>query len=530
MQQRTRLARQRSYRLARRSFLAAVGGAFGLKTLLDNLEATAQETPPPPRFLMTHWPVGTIRYHFLPTGEGTTYTTSRILQPFEDAGLREEMIVLYGLRTTGSSGQGGGHEAGTPMVTTGADCPGTRSNGGEEDDAAAGGPSFDQIFLENVPDLKKGAEYVNAICDARIDSNETSTRCLSYSYTKRDIQSARPGGTISEAVPLVPELSPTQLYASLFGDFMPGGGTEENQEALLIALQNRKSVLDFALDELGTLQSIAPASESSKLDAHAEAIRKVETQLSDQINSGMITPQGCQAPTMPDASLVGGEGSRYDYGDRSVNTADDVLHEQVGIAHSSIIRAAFQCDLLRVATFQWSPGTNHVSFAGQLPDEPNAIYMHHPLSHEITNGADVNDSQPGGRAGQVVEFLTNVQTWYNQKTADVIAGFKEAEDVYGGNLLDYTIIPYVTEVAETTHSRNNMPGMIFGGRALGMQGGQFVNLSSGGGGFGGGRPWNDFWMTIAQAYFKSTDPASFLSGEAFIPNGDTPIDGLWMPV
>ncbi|HEU5073770.1 MAG TPA: hypothetical protein VFU02_06345, partial [Polyangiaceae bacterium] len=83
---------RRSYRLARRSFLAGIGGAIGLRILLRNLEAGAQDAAPPPRFLMTHWPVGTIRYHFLPTGSGTTYTTSRILQPFEDAGLREDMI------------------------------------------------------------------------------------------------------------------------------------------------------------------------------------------------------------------------------------------------------------------------------------------------------------------------------------------------------------------------------------------------------------------------------------------------------
>lgn len=521
---RSQYASKRSYRFARRSFLAAVGGAFGLRAMLNNLEAMAQEAGPPPRFLMTHWPVGTIRYNFLPSGTGTGYTTSRILQPFEDAGLRDQMIILYGLRTSGASGGGGGHEAGTPLVTTCSDCPGTRANGGEADDASAGGPSFDQIFLENVPDLQRsGVGYVNAICDARIDSNETSTRCLSYGYTRRDIQAAN-GGTITENVPLVPELSPAQLYSSLFADFMPGGGTDANQEAALLALQNRKSVLDFAMDELAQVRTLAPGSEAPKIDAHTEAIRKVEQQLAEQIDSGVITPQGCAAPPEPDPSLKGGEGSRNDYGDRTYQTADDEKHEQIGIAHSAIIRAAFQCDLIRVATFQWSPGTNHVSFKGQLPGEPDTIYMHHPLSHQINSAADVNDRMPSGRAGEIVEFLTNIQTWYNQKTADLIVAMKDAVDVFGASLLDYTIIPYVTEVAETTHSRNTMPAMIFGGQALGMQGGQFVDLRGG----GGSRPWGDYWMTIAQAYFKSTDPASLLSGETFIKNGANPIDGLWV--
>ena len=51
----------RSYRFARRSFLAGIGGAFGIGALLRNIEAAAQGAGPPPRFLMMHWPVGTIR-------------------------------------------------------------------------------------------------------------------------------------------------------------------------------------------------------------------------------------------------------------------------------------------------------------------------------------------------------------------------------------------------------------------------------------------------------------------------------------
>ena len=43
-----------------------------------------------------------------------------------------------------------------------------------------------------------GRGYYNSICDSRIDSYETSTRCLSYSYEKQSIASARPGGMIME--------------------------------------------------------------------------------------------------------------------------------------------------------------------------------------------------------------------------------------------------------------------------------------------------------------------------------------------
>jgi hypothetical protein len=337
---------RRSYRLARRSFLAGVGGAVGLRILLRNLEAGAVDAPPPPRFLMTHWPVGTIKYHFLPTGSGTTYTTSRILQPFEDAGLREDMIVLYGLNCRGiDQGCGGGHESGTPMVTTGTSVPGTRSNGGEADDGVAGGPSFDQIFLKHVPALDKGGlGYANAICDARVDSQETSTQCLSYGYTRNNIAAARVAGgcgsgRIDEAVPLLPELSPLQLYMQLFGSFMPGMDNEELQRALMM----RKSVLDYSLDEFAVLRTVAPRDQLPKIEQHEAVIRKIEMQLADQIENGSGPAMGCTPPEAPDPDLVGKTGSKFDYGSESTSTSDEDIHRQIGELHarSWIVFASF---------------------------------------------------------------------------------------------------------------------------------------------------------------------------------------------
>lgn len=516
------------FSISRRSFLAGVGGAIGLRMMLDNMVAVAQGAKSPPRFLMTHWPVGTVHYWFKPEGSGRDYTTSRILRPFEEAGLREDMIVLYGMNSDVGAGQGGGHEAGTPMASTGARCPGTRVNGGEEDDAAAGGPSFDQIFLKNVPDLHTpGIGYANAICDARVDSLETSTQCLSYGYTTRSIAAARggSGGQLTENVPLLPELSPAQLYMQLFSGFMPGGATPDNMENVAKALVLRKSVLDYSLNELARVKTLAPAGQASKIDLHAEVIRKIETQLSQQLEDGTLT-LGCTAPAAPDAALLGkNSGRNSDYGRAQTTTADDPLHAEIGRAHSGIILAAFQCDLIRVATFQWSPGTNHVSFAGQYPDNPSAIYMHHPLSHDIGDRNDVVSSRPtDARRASIVEFLANVQTWYNTRTAEIISQFKAAEDAFGGNLLDHTVIPYITEVAETTHAWSPMPALIFGGKALGMQGGQYVDLSQGGG--FNRPPLNAMWMSIAQAYLGS-DPLAALSDEVFSKTNAGPIPGLW---
>src|SRR6188474_3503423 len=103
-----------SYRYKRRAFLSSIGGALALKILLKDFEAMAQGAPAPARFLMSHWPVGTIKYLFLPNGGtlpqgvGTISEWSPILQPFATAGLQNDMTLLWGLGSRGNSGGGGG--------------------------------------------------------------------------------------------------------------------------------------------------------------------------------------------------------------------------------------------------------------------------------------------------------------------------------------------------------------------------------------------------------------------------------------
>jgi hypothetical protein len=515
-----------NYRFKRRSFLAGIGGAFGIRILLDNLEAMAQGATSPPRFLLTHWPTGTVRYQFVPTGTGTSYVTSRILRPFETKGLRAETIALYGLSQTGMQSLGGSHESGTVFSTTGANSPGTRANGGQTDDSVAGGPSWDQILLKHVPALAHrlatgeivGPGTVNASCDARVDSYETSTQCLSYSYTTRAIPSASPGTTITENIPVLPELEPSRLYANLFSGFMPGG----NGGAALRALKMRKSVLDSALRELARVHDLAPAAERPKIELHTEAIRKIEQGLADQIaGGGSECMAALTVPTYPTEGRIGLRNNWY--GDPRADADESALHAEIGSWHLKVIRAAFQCDLIRVATFQWAPGQSGVAFKGMVPNDPEGIFRHHPMSHTgLFSSSTYGGPPPTGEAElRTYEFMTNVQTWYNDKMADALLEFKTATDGFGANVLDQTIIPFVTEISDGPHARNALPAIIFGGRTLGMQGGQFQDVT--------GRPHNDLWATIAQAYLKTSDPLSApaLANEVFVRAGVAPIAGLW---
>jgi hypothetical protein len=505
-----------SYRIARRALFSGLGGAVGLKILLRNLEAAAQGDSSPPRFLLAHWPLGTIRHHFLPSIPGSDFEISRILKPFETAGLREDMIVLYGLTPAAIRPiHGGGSEAGTVITTTGVGTAGTRVNGGEADDAIASGPSFDQILLKNVAALQRpGKGFANAICDARVDSNEISAQCLSYSYETQDVE-AHGIGIIKEAKPLMPTLVPAALYADLFKGFFPGGTSEQVRLALL----QKKSVLDSALRELGRLRGVAPASQRVKIDAHEDAIRKLEQELSTQIPA-------CVPFLAPDPEIHGKSGSKFDYGNPKALQADDPMLEQTGKLHLSVIRTAFQCDLIRVATFQWAPGTNHVAFQGLYPEDPEGAYMHNPLSHKVTSPRTTNGPPPApGVEASVYEFLTAVHTWFNQKTADALVEFKNARDAFGNSLLDYTVMPFITDIAESCSTRGPAPALILGGKKLGFVGGQYQNFMA------GSRHMNDFWLSVAQAFFPNsanvveTLQAELLTKDTRAYTG--PIPGLW---
>jgi hypothetical protein len=115
-------------------------------------------------------------------------------------------------------------------------------------------------------------------------------------------------------------------------------------------------------------------------------------------------------------------------------------------------------------------------------------------------------------------------TWFNLKLAEALLEFKTAKDAFGNSLLDYTVIPVVTDIADPSNARTPLPALILGGKKLGMLGGQFVDLSA--------TPvsHNALWLSVAQAYFPDLSPTEALKAEVFMQSTNTataPIEGLW---
>jgi hypothetical protein len=582
-----------SYRFKRRAFLTAMSGGVGLKILLRNMEASAQTSKSPARLLVSHWPVGIVAG----SGDALFAATSGSiggsmgLQPFTDNNLGPDMTVIKGISTP--IGQGGSHEGGTPALMTGVACPGTRSGEAESDDGYAGGPSFEQIILGAGQLKAPGAaiSYVNAAADTRTDFGEVSTKCLSYATQKQTVSVALGPSPAQENIPLPPNLSPVNLYNTIFNNFVPPAFIDPNGTAsappaadtILTNLASRRSVLDFAKTEIDMLRQMAPGEARTRLDLHFDAIQQMEDGVRTSIDNGYppVTGGGGMAgSSMAGMAGMGGSttgmagrggttgnagaggrggttgnagaggrggttgaagmggttgtagttgtgggaggggncrnamvkpgaatgvadpmrGAGNNYTDPTKGATEDATNlSAVGKAHMSVLKAAFICDIVRCGTMLWAPGTNHVGFKGLFPGQTSTVYQHHPQSHKIYT-SDVEGSASLTSMNASAQFLFAVQQWFFRQMAESLKDWKNSYDGFGNSLLDFTAVPYVTEVRATGHERNSMPAMIIGGKSLGFAHNKYVK---------GSFSVNQFWGLIGPAVGYTSTAAPF---------------------
>lgn len=485
-----------SYRVARRAFLRGCGASALLLPLLRSTEARAQGVAAPKRFLVLHHPLGTQLNLWRPTATATTtnYQLNTLSAPFEP--LKSKMVMIDGLNIVAATRVAGGptgdrtHEGGMVALMTGQPTLGRIG----QQDHASGGRSIDQILLDQSPllggngapmDKRTPFGSLQLAADIRSDRDEVSPRVLSYldpSPGVTDINVARR--------PLYPETQPLNVYNRIFAGAVNATG-----------LAQQRSVLDFMTADLNRMRTLVPASQKDKLDSFGGAIQKLEASLAGS---------SCVAPAKPQSFVMSGKGasggqlppgvamsalSGVDYYDAS--DPNNHPHQVLGRLQLDMIRTAFQCDLVRVATFMWSAGTNWVVFPGtfQGATQSGSPTPHHPPSHTT--------------AAATLAWLQQIDLWYAQQSAAFIQTLDSTMDVDGNTLLDNTIVCYVTEVARAfDHDWRNVPFLVFGGKNTGLKGGTFLKVSDGRlaaaegtlGGAGPNRPVNDVWLALAPAF------------------------------
>jgi hypothetical protein len=503
-----------SYLIARRAFLRGCGGSLALLApLLRSIEARAQGLPAPLRFLIIQRACGTELDLWRPTATATTTTFTLPLNSAPFTPLQSKMVMIDGLNLVcvGPNGDYGGQnsaEGGMVALMTGVPTLGRIG----QQDHVAGGPSIDQLLLARSPLLGGGGAPMGSrtpfgslalSADTRSDRDEVAPRVLSY-------LPPTPNPSIGLArQPIYPETQPLNTFLRLFGGAVPAGS---NSAALLA---QKLSVLDFMRSDLTRLRSLIPASEKVKLDAHADAIQHLEA----SIRASLPAQGTCVVPARPPMFVQTGVGATGQvappYGSQLTGVDYYVPgdptnhpHQVLGRTQLEIIKAAFLCDLARVATFMWSGGTSNVlfptTFDGATLPAPYASMPAAPHYEPLS-------MDPATVAGMAtLAWGAAIDRFYNDQTSQALQAFAAAIDLDGNTLLDNTVVPYVSdESTRWDHNQLNMPLIVFGGKNTRIKGGTFLKATGGSlpmqldletiGGTGN-RPFNDFWLALTPIF------------------------------
>lgn len=395
---RRRFVRNAALSLLAAPFVQTLGG-----------RARAAESDVAKRLVVFFSPNGSVLKHWRPSGSGTSFNfpAGSILEPL--AAVKDHVIVVDGLDFKGTSN----HEGGMSHMLRG-----------------GGDISIDQFVAAQI-----GAQ-------SRFSSLEFGVQTSAWGGSVQTRMSYNAAG---EFVP--PNDDPAGAYKRIFGAAMPGGDGAD------ATLMRRSSVLDLLKDELTDLQGQIGYEERPKLEAHLDAIRRME---------GSLAPAagGACNPGTP----FGGSAQ------------DNDSFPAAGRAQMDLLIASLSCDLTRVASLQWSHTVSPTVFSWL-----NISEGHHALSH----------MDDGNMAG-VAQFVA-AERWYAEQFAYLVGRLAELPDPDGeGSLLDTTVVVWAKEMGDSRlHVCTEVPFVLAGKAGGRLKTGQYLKVT--------GEAHNRLLVSIAQA-------------------------------
>ena len=425
--------------LSRRSLTLGLGAAllaspFG--ALLEGRgEARADSSKPARRLVIFFSPNGTVPKRWRPSGSGASFSfpPGSILEPLEP--VKQDVIVCDGIDFVGVSN----HEGGMAAMLTGGGGVGSSS----------AGMSIDQYVAARIGQADRFPSLELGVQTSAWGGNVQTRMCY--------------GGP---GVFVPPDDDPGSVYNRLFGDLVEGG------DAVDKVLLRRKSILDLVKGDIEKLQPRLGAFEKQKLEAHLDAVRKMELGLE---GSGAVG--SCSKPPKP-----------------SLSASDGPSFPAVGAAQMDLLVTALACGMTRVASLQWSHTVGPHVFSWLGLGEG-----HHALSH-------IDDSNTAG-----VEQYVKAERWYAEQFASLLDRLKKTPDPAGGSLLDSTLVVWAKEMGDgRLHDCFSVPFVLAGGGVF--QPGRYLKF--------GGVPHQKLLVSICQAMGLTNQTF----GDA--TKGQGPLDGL----
>lgn len=425
----------------RRHFLKGLGACVALPALqslapskLFAAEAALQlattPTGAPLRTAFIMFPNGAIPSRWRPTGGETDFSFNETLSPLNH--LRQHLQVVGGLdHANANPGRDGGgdHARGNGVFLTGA-----RLNKSATDIRA--GISIDQEIANRMGHLTRFPS-LELSCDAkRQSSNCDSGYSCAYQYNI---------SWKDEKTPMTPESNPRLVFERLFG----AGSHGERAENARRRTMDRRSILDFVMDDARAMQRRVARDDREKLDQYLTGVRDIETRIEKAEQFGP------------------NEDPRYD---TPSGIPEDHV-EYVDLMYDMML-LAFKTDSTRVATFVLGHDGDNRSYSHLGINEG-----HHDLSHHQNREDRVNK-------------VAAIDRWYVERFASFLDRLAAEQDVDGNSILHNSRIVYGSGNADgNRHTHEDLPVLLAGAGGGLLTPGRFVKHGS--------VPMSNLFLTLA---------------------------------
>ena len=410
--------------MSRRRLIGGLGGSLLAGTFCDRLlvrPANAAAPGTAKRLIVLFTPDGTFKNLWAPNetfDDGFELEEGSMLEPL--APHKDDLIRINGLDLYAAPNTVGcQHAFGMGAVLTNVLQPSTY--GGYGGDGGVGtdtnGMSIDQ--------------YVASIVgkESRFRSLELGVQTNVSSFYTDDVYTRMCYSAPN--IPVVPDDNPANVYSRLFDSLSP-----DNRAVTA----RRKSLLDIAYKDLKDLEYRVSPAERVKLDLHLQAIEDIE-------HSWQGFDLACTAPDSAPAI--------DDYGTNG--NFPDVLKAQI-----DLLVTAIACGMTNVGSIQLS---QTISYMVMTWLDHSTDW--HSLSHMFGYGSDPEAEYVEGQRF----FMENVSY-----LLDRLKSFPDP-DIYGGTLLDTTIVLVVHELSDSTLHSYNKNQFILAGNACGQwQTGKYYDL------------------------------------------------------
>ena len=242
--------------------------------------------------------------------------------------------------------------------------------------------------------------------------------------------------TIAWSTPTTPlpiDNDPRSVFERLFG--LTGSTDPAARRA---RLERDRSILDVLTDQVARLAvSLGPA-DGAKLDEYLDSVRDVERRIQKaEEQSARELPVVDQPAGIPS-----------DYGEHARLMMD-------------LLALAYQTDLTRVSTFMLAREVSSRAYP-----EIGVSDSHHPLSHHANEPAKL-------------ARLHKVNAYHVDQFAHLVnklAALPEGD----GTILDHSVFLYGTGISESnSHSYDDLPIAVVGGKGAGVTGGRYVRYPKG---------------------------------------------------